>query len=154
MRTAPDAYIVDAVRTPRGRGKAEVGALSGLTPLWLLRGVLQGLQRRLDLDTATVDDVVIGCVTPVGEQGGCIARTAVLDAGWARSVAGLTQSRFCASGLESVNLAAATQILAGGELQARLGTVAGQLAGADAQAGAQRPGGGQDPGAADVQRSG
>lgn len=107
MRTAPDAYIVDAVRTPRGRGKAEVGALSGLTPLWLLRGVLQGLQRRLALDTALVDDVVIGCVTPVGEQGGCIARTAVLDAGWARSVAGLTQSRFCASGLESVNLAAA-----------------------------------------------
>ncbi len=107
MRSAPDAFIVDAVRTPRGRGKAGVGALSGLTPLWLLRGVLQGLQRRLDLDTARVDDVVIGCVTPVGEQGGCIARTAVLDAGWARSVAGLTQSRFCASGLESVHLAAA-----------------------------------------------
>ena len=103
----PDAFIVDAVRTPRGRGKAEVGALSGITPLWLLRGVLQGLQRRLNLDTALVDDVVIGCVTPVGEQGGCIARTAVLDAGWARSVAGITQSRFCASGLESVNLAAA-----------------------------------------------
>jgi acetyl-CoA C-acetyltransferase len=103
----PDAYIVDAVRTPRGRGKAEVGALSGVTPLWLLRGVLQGLQQRLNLDTACVDDVVVGCVTPVGEQGGCIARTAVLDAGWARSVAGITQSRFCASGLESVNLAAA-----------------------------------------------
>ncbi len=107
MKTAPDAFIVDAVRTPRGRGKAGVGALSGLTPLWLLRGVLQGLQQRSNLDTALVDDVVIGCVTPVGEQGGCIARTAVLDAGWARSVAGITQSRFCASGLESVNLAAA-----------------------------------------------
>ena len=107
MKAMPDAYIVDAVRTPRGRGKAEVGALSGVTPLWLLRGVLQGLQQRLNLDTACVDDVVVGCVTPVGEQGGCIARTAVLDAGWARSVAGITQSRFCASGLESVNLAAA-----------------------------------------------
>jgi acetyl-CoA C-acetyltransferase len=107
MKAMPDAYIVDAVRTPRGRGKAEVGALSGVTPLWLLRGVLQGLQQRLNLDTACVDDVVVGCVTPVGEQGGCIARTAVLDAGWDRSVAGITQSRFCASGLESVNLAAA-----------------------------------------------
>jgi hypothetical protein len=76
------------------------------TPVWLLRTLLQALQQRNRLDTALVDDVVLGCVTPVGEQGADIARTAVLDAEWAQTVAGVTQSRFCASGLESVNLAA------------------------------------------------
>jgi acetyl-CoA C-acetyltransferase len=101
-----DALIYDHVRTPRGKGKKD-GSLHQATPVWLLRGLLQGLQRRLDLDTALVDDVVLGCVTPVGEQGADIARTAVLDAGWAESVAGVTLSRFCASGLEAVNLAAA-----------------------------------------------
>jgi acetyl-CoA C-acetyltransferase len=101
-----DALIYDHVRTPRGKGKKD-GGLHQATPVWLLRGLLQGLQRRLDLDTAQVDDVVLGCVTPVGEQGADIARTAVLDAGWAASVAGVTLSRFCASGLEAVNLAAA-----------------------------------------------
>jgi acetyl-CoA C-acetyltransferase len=75
--------------------------------VWLLRTLLQALQQRLALDTGLVDDVVLGCVTPVGEQGADIARTAVLDAEWAQTVAGVTQSRFCASGLESVNLAAA-----------------------------------------------
>jgi acetyl-CoA C-acetyltransferase len=101
-----EALIYDHVRTPRGKGKKD-GSLHQATPVWLLRGLLQGLQRRLDLDTALVDDVVLGCVTPVGEQGADIARTAVLDAGWAESVAGVTLSRFCASGLEAVNLAAA-----------------------------------------------
>ena len=101
-----EALIYDHVRTPRGKGKKD-GSLHQATPVWLLRGLLQGLQQRLDLDTAIVDDVVLGCVTPVGEQGADIARTAVLDAGWAESVAGVTLSRFCASGLEAVNLAAA-----------------------------------------------
>ena len=101
-----EALIYDHVRTPRGKGKKD-GSLHQATPVWLLRGLLQSLQGRLDLDTALVDDVVLGCVTPVGEQGADIARTAVLDAGWAESVAGVTLSRFCASGLEAVNLAAA-----------------------------------------------
>ena len=101
-----EALIYDHVRTPRGKGKKD-GSLHQATPVWLLRGLLQALQQRLDLDTALVDDVVLGCVTPVGEQGADIARTAVLDAGWAESVAGVTLSRFCASGLEAVNLAAA-----------------------------------------------
>ena len=101
-----EALIYDHVRTPRGKGKKD-GSLHQATPVWLLRGLLQSLQQRLDLDTSIVDDVVLGCVTPVGEQGADIARTAVLDAGWAESVAGVTLSRFCASGLEAVNLAAA-----------------------------------------------
>jgi acetyl-CoA C-acetyltransferase len=101
-----EAYIYDHVRTPRGKGKKD-GSLHQASPVWLLRTLLQAMQQRNALDTALVDDVVLGCVTPVGEQGADIARTAVLDAEWAQSVAGVTQSRFCASGLESVNLAAA-----------------------------------------------
>ncbi|CAM3946952.1 acetyl-CoA C-acetyltransferase [Roseateles saccharophilus] len=101
-----DAYLYEHCRTPRGKGKPE-GSLHAATPIWLVRTLLQSLQRRTQLDTALVDDVVLGCVTPIGEQGGDIARTAVLDAGWAETVGGITQSRFCASGLESVNLAAA-----------------------------------------------
>lgn len=101
-----DAFIYDHLRTPRGRGKKD-GSLHQVSPVWLLRSLLQALQQRTQLDTALVDDVVLGCVTPVGEQGADIARTAVLDAQWAQTVAGVTQSRFCASGLESVNLAAA-----------------------------------------------
>lgn len=108
-----DAYIYDTVRTPRGKGKKD-GSLHQATPVWLLRTLLQALQQRHHLDTALVDDVVLGCVTPVGEQGADIARTAVLDAGWAESVAGVTLSRFCASGLEAVNLAAA-KIMSGME---------------------------------------
>jgi len=102
----PSALIFDAVRTPRGKGKKD-GSLHQATPVWLLNNLLTALQQRNDLDTSLVDDLVIGCVTPVGEQGADVARTAVLDAGWAETVAGVTQSRFCASGLESVNLAAA-----------------------------------------------
>ena len=101
-----EAYIYDHVRTPRGKGKKD-GSLHQASPVWLLRTLLKALQARNELDTALVDDVVLGCVTPVGEQGADIARTAVLDAEWAQTVAGVTQSRFCASGLESVNLAAA-----------------------------------------------
>ena len=101
-----DAFIYDHVRTPRGKGKAD-GGLHQASPVWLLRTLFKALQQRLHLDTRLVDDVVLGCVTPVGEQGADIARTAVLDAEWAQTVAGVTHSRFCASGLESVNLAAA-----------------------------------------------
>ena len=101
-----DAYLYDHVRTPRGKGRKD-GRLHQASPVWLLRTLLIALQARNQLDTTQVDDVVVGCVTPVGEQGADIARTAVLDAGWAQTVAGVTQSRFCASGLESVNLAAA-----------------------------------------------
>ncbi|NUN59912.1 MAG: acetyl-CoA C-acetyltransferase [Burkholderiaceae bacterium] len=108
-----EAYIFDAVRTPRGKGKKD-GRLHQATPVWLLRTLLQALQERNRLDTTLVDDVVLGCVTPVGEQGADIARTAVLDAGWAQTVAGVTLSRFCASGLEAVNLATA-KILSGME---------------------------------------
>ena len=100
------AYIYDHVRTPRGKGKKD-GSLYQASPVWLVRTLLRALQQRHALDTALVDDVVLGCVTPLGEQGADIARTAVLDAEWAQTVAGVTQSRFCASGLESVNLAAA-----------------------------------------------
>ena len=100
-----EAYIFDAVRTPRGKGKKD-GSLHQATPVWLLRTLLQALQSRNHLDTSLVDDLVLGCVTPVGEQGADIARTAVLDAGWAQTVSGVTLSRFCASGLEAINQAA------------------------------------------------
>jgi acetyl-CoA C-acetyltransferase len=100
-----EAYIYDAVRTPRGRGKAD-GALHEVTSLSLSAGVLEALRERTGLDTALVEDVVWGCVTPVGEQGGNLARAAVLAAGWDEGVPGLHVNRFCASGLEAVNLAA------------------------------------------------
>lgn len=101
-----DAYIFDAVRTPRGRGKAD-GSLHGIQPLTLLSTVLQALQKRNDIDTSLIDDVIAGCVSPVGEQGADIARTAVLDAGYAESVAGVQINRFCSSGLEAINMASA-----------------------------------------------
>ena len=80
-----EAYLYDCVRTPRGRGKKD-GALHGISPIHLLKTVFDALRERNRLDTRRVDDVVLGCVTPVGEQGADIARTAVLDAGWAESV--------------------------------------------------------------------
>jgi acetyl-CoA C-acetyltransferase len=104
--STPDAWIFDAVRTPRGRGK-ENGALYASKPLDLLTTVLGALQSRTRLDTSQVDDVVLGCVTQVGDQGACIARTAVLAAGWSTDAPGVTLNRFCASGLEAVNHAAA-----------------------------------------------
>ncbi|MDN3398388.1 acetyl-CoA C-acetyltransferase [Psychrobacter sp. APC 3426] len=100
------AYIYDAIRTPRGKGKKD-GALHQASPIWLTRTLLKEMQQRHNLDTSLIDDVVLGCVTPVGEQGSDIARIAVIDAGWDQSVAGVTLSRYCASGLESINLAAA-----------------------------------------------
>jgi acetyl-CoA C-acetyltransferase len=101
-----DAYIFDAVRTPRGRGKSD-GALHEVQPVTLLAHVLRELKTRNDLDTALIDDVIMGCVTPIGEQGADIARTAVLEAGYATSVAGVQLNRFCSSGLEAINMAAA-----------------------------------------------
>lgn len=101
-----DAYIYDAVRTPRGRGKSD-GSLHTTQPVQLLAAVLQKLRDRNDLDTSLVDDVIMGCVTPIGEQGADIARTAVLHAGYAESVAGVQLNRFCSSGLEAMNMAAA-----------------------------------------------
>ncbi len=106
-----EAYIYDAVRTPRGRGKAD-GALHEVTAVALSAGVLEALRARTGLPTAEVEDVIWGCVTAVGEQGGNVARAAVLSAGWDDRVPGLHINRFCASGLEAVNLAAA-QVRAG-----------------------------------------
>ncbi len=100
-----EAFIYDAVRTPRGKGKAD-GSLHEVKPVNLLAGVLAELQRRSGFDTGEVDDVVMGCVSPVGEQGACIAKTAALRAGWDMRCAGVQVNRFCASGLEAVNLAA------------------------------------------------
>ncbi|HEJ5799683.1 TPA: acetyl-CoA C-acetyltransferase [Pseudomonas aeruginosa] len=100
-----DAFIYDAVRTPRGKGKKD-GALHSVKPVNLMAGLLRAVQRRNDLDTAQVDDIVLGCVTPVGDQGADIAKTAALVADWDEQVAGVQINRFCASGLEAVNLGA------------------------------------------------
>jgi acetyl-CoA C-acetyltransferase len=106
-----EAFIYDAVRTPRGRGKAS-GSLHSVTPMHLAVTVLEALRDRNGLDTAMVDDVVLGCVEPVGEQGADIARVAVLEAGFAETTAGVQINRFCASGLEACNMAAA-QVMSG-----------------------------------------
>ena len=99
------AYIFDAVRTPRSKGKAD-GSLHGVKPIDLGAGLLRELQSRHQLDTAYVDDVVMGCVTPVGEQGSDVAKMIVQNADWDESVPGVQLDRFCASGLEAVNIAA------------------------------------------------
>ncbi len=101
-----EAYIYDAVRTPRGKGKAS-GALHEITALSLATQALEAVRDRNELDTSHVDDVVLGCVSPVGEQGGDIARIAVLNADYAETTAGVQIDRFCASGLEACNMAAA-----------------------------------------------
>ncbi|WP_374765143.1 acetyl-CoA C-acetyltransferase [Yunchengibacter salinarum] len=101
-----DAYIFDAVRTPRGKGRKD-GKLHEITPVQLATQVLQSLRDRNDLDTSGVDDVILGCVSPVGEQGADVARTAVINADYAETTAGYQLNRFCASGLEAVNNAAA-----------------------------------------------
>lgn len=101
-----EAYIYEAIRTPRGKGRAS-GALHGVTPIRLLQTLLGALQQRALRETALVDDLLLGCVTPVGEQGANLARTALLAAGWDECVLGIQVNRFCASGLETVNLAAA-----------------------------------------------
>ena len=106
-----DAYIYDAVRTPRGKGRSD-GALHEATALHLASTVLGAIRDRNNLDTSLVDDVVLGCVAPVGEQGADIARLAVINADYAETVAGVQINRFCASGLEATNMAAA-QVMAG-----------------------------------------
>ena len=100
-----EALIFDAIRTPRGRGKAS-GTLHEVKPVTLLADLLNSLQQRNGFDTAEVDDIVMGCVTAVGDQGADIAKTAALAAGWDDDVAGVVLNRFCASGLEAVNTAA------------------------------------------------
>jgi acetyl-CoA C-acetyltransferase len=100
-----EAFIYDAVRTPRGKGKKD-GSLYEVKPVNLLAGVLAELQRRSDFDTAEVDDVVMGVVSPIGEQGSVIAKVAALKAGWDWRCSGVQLNRFCASGLEAVNIAA------------------------------------------------
>ena len=99
------AMIYEAVRTPRGKGKKD-GSLHEVKPVDLLAGLLVKLQKRLGFDPAALDDVVMGVVSPIGEQGSVIAKTAALKAGWDFRVAGMQINRFCASGLEAVNLAA------------------------------------------------
>ncbi len=99
------AFVYDAIRTPRGKGKKD-GSLHEVKPVNLLAGVLTELQRRNDFDTAEVDDIVMGVVSPVGEQGSVIAKVAALKAGWAFTTSGVQINRFCASGLEAVNMAA------------------------------------------------
>jgi acetyl-CoA C-acetyltransferase len=106
-----EAYIYDHVRSPRGRGKAG-GSLNAITPLNLSTQILTALRDRNELDTALVDDVILGCVTPIGEQGANVARVAAINANYAQTVPGKQLNRFCASGLEAVN-SAASQIMAG-----------------------------------------
>ena len=106
-----EAYVYDHVRTPRGRGKAS-GSLHPITPVSLTAQMLATLRDRNELDTSYLDDVVLGCVSPVGEQGANIARIGVLTAGYAENVPGKQLNRFCASGLEAVNTAAA-QVMSG-----------------------------------------
>src|SRR5690606_37304337 len=101
-----DAFIFDHVRSPRGKGRPD-GALHEITPISLASQVLRALRDRSGMDTALVDDVILGCVTPIGEQGADIARVAALHAGYDESVPGKQINRFCASGLEAVNTAAA-----------------------------------------------
>jgi acetyl-CoA C-acetyltransferase len=101
-----EAYVLDAVRTPRGKGKAGKGALSGVHPQELLAQTLEALAGRTGFDRSEVDDVVVGCVSQVGEQGANVARNAVLAAGWPVEVSGVSLNRFCGSGLQAVNFAA------------------------------------------------
>ncbi|NOY91705.1 MAG: acetyl-CoA C-acetyltransferase [Deltaproteobacteria bacterium] len=100
-----DAFIVGHARTPRGRGKKDKGALSGVHPQELLGQTLNVLAERTGLDKSAVDDVVVGCVTEAKEQGSCIARNSVLAAGWPVEVTGVTLNRFCGSGLQAINFA-------------------------------------------------
>ena len=109
-----EAWIVDTVRTPRGIGKQGKGALSHIHPQRLAATVLEALQKRNDLNTEEVDDVIWGCNMQVGKQGACIGRMAVLDAGWSTKASAVTLDRFCGSGITAVNLAA-SMIMSGME---------------------------------------
>jgi acetyl-CoA C-acetyltransferase len=108
-----EAYIFDAVRTPRGRGK-KTGALHEVKPIDLIATVLDALRKRNGLDTSKIDDVILGCVSPIGEQGGNIAKAAALYLDWDEQVPGLQINRLCASALEAINLGA-TKIRSGWE---------------------------------------
>lgn len=101
-----EAFIYDALRTPRGKGRPD-GRLHEVNPVDLLAGLMQALQRRTQVDTAQIEDALIGCVMPYGEQSGCIAKTAALRAGWDWQVPGVQLDRYCGSGIEAVNIAAA-----------------------------------------------
>ncbi len=105
MSEIPEAYIYDAIRTPRGRGKAS-GSLHEVKPISLVTGLIDAVrERNPQLDTNTIDDLVLGVVSPIGDQGGDIAKTAAIAAGLPDTVAGVQLNRFCASGLEAVNTA-------------------------------------------------
>jgi acetyl-CoA C-acetyltransferase len=101
-----NAYIYDSVRTPRGKGKPD-GALASIKPVDLLARTFHAIKNRNDLNTSLVDDAIIGCVSPVKEQGANIAKAAAIEAGYAETTAGVQVNRFCASGLEAINMAAA-----------------------------------------------
>ncbi len=101
-----DAYIFDAVRTPRGKGKPD-GSLHEITPVALAAQVLEAIRDRNEIDSAEIEDVAFGCVSPVGEQGAVITRTAIMNAGYSNTTSGIQVNRFCASGLEASNIAAA-----------------------------------------------
>ena len=103
-----EAWIIDAVRTPRGTGKPGKGGLAHLHPQRLGAAVLTALQSRNDIKTEEVDDVLWGCSAQVGKQGTCIGRMSVLDAGWSPLASGMTLDRFCGSGITVTNLAAAS----------------------------------------------
>ncbi len=107
------AFIYDAVRTPRGKGKTD-GSLHEVKPVDLLAGLLKGLQKRSDLDTSRVDDVIMGCVMPVGEQGTNVAKIAPMVAGWDQKVCGVQLDRFCASALEAIGMGA-VKVMSGWE---------------------------------------
>ncbi|MGB5284135.1 MAG: acetyl-CoA C-acyltransferase, partial [Polyangiales bacterium] len=102
-----DCFIYDAVRTPRGKGRKKDGALADAPPLRMAKTVLQALPERGKFDSKEIEDVILGCVEPVGEQGANVGRMAALISGYDDSVPGVQLNRFCSSGLEAVNIAAA-----------------------------------------------
>jgi acetyl-CoA C-acetyltransferase len=114
-----DVFIYDAIRTPRGRGKAGKGGLSNIHPQELLAQTLNQVAERAHFDKALIEDVVVGCVTQTKEQGACIARTALIAAQWPEDVTGATVNRFCGSGLEAINMIAGK--IAGGYIDGGIG---------------------------------
>src|SRR5450830_538489 len=100
-----EAYLYETIHTPRGHG-TPAGRLHSVKPVSLVAGLMRELRERHQIDTALIDDVLLGCATPVGDQGADLARIAVLAAGWDVKVAGVQLNRFCAGGLDAVNLAA------------------------------------------------
>src|SRR2546423_11238597 len=114
-----DVFIFDALRTPRGRGKAGKGGLANHHPQELLAQTLNHMAERRKLDKSLVDDMAIGCVTQVKEQGACVARNALIAADWPEDVTGVTVNRFCGSGLEAINMIAGK--IGGGFIDAGIG---------------------------------